>query len=506
MNNSYELVPPPAHAMIESLRGVGYSVEAALADIIDNSLAADAKNVRLHFEFAGADSWISILDDGRGMNEPELRRAMTLGGRSPLDTRTSSDLGRFGFGLKTASFAQCRRLTVASKKGGSRAVRRWDLDLIARPDVNDWRLLSEPAPGSEDRLLGLENEDSGTLVLWERMDRLTAGMLSDDRRSEDAFLLMIDRVEQHLGMVFHRFLEGSHPELKIFINGTDARSRVRPWDPFLAWSPATSITPVERIPTANGLVELQGYVLPHKDQLTEEEFREGAGRDGWTSQQGFYVYRNRRLLVAGGWLGLGEPRLWTREEPYKLARLSLEFPNTADEDWEIDIKKSTARPPRVLKARLTALAETVRSQARQVFAHRGAYGKRAPTADLQSAWTVDEAGSGTRYRINRSHPAILLVLEAAGRDQAVVEQALRLIEETVPVQRIWLDTVEKGEIRKEAFAEAPPPELEGIACSLFKHLTTRVGLSPELARQQLLSTDPFQNYPDIINRLVPEAA
>lgn len=503
---SYEIAAPPAHAMIESLRGVGYTVEAAIADIVDNSLAAGARNVWLRFVFGGPDSWISIVDDGSGMDINELRLAMTLGGRDSLGERSSTDLGRFGFGLKTASFSQCRRLTVASRKNGTVAVRRWDLDVIARPDVNDWRLLLDPAPGSEERLSALDRVDTGTIVLWENTDRLAAGLLANDRRSEDAFLAMVDRVDRHLGMIFHRFLEGTAPDLKIFINGSDARSGVRPWDPFMAGFAATTLSPLERIATAHGVVSFQGYVLPHKDQLSEKQFQEGAGRNGWTSQQGFYVYRNRRMLVAGSWLGLGEPRLWTREEPYKLARLSIDFPNTADAEWEIDIKKSTARPPRVVRPRLTALAETIRADARQVFAHRGAYGKRAPVEDFKAAWSVDETGNGTRYRIARDHPAVIRALEAAGRDRAAVEHALRLIEETVPVQRIWLDTVEKGEILGEASAEAPSPELEEVARGLFEHLTTRVGLSPQMAARQLLATDPFHNHPNFIERLVVATA
>ena len=165
------------------------------------------------------------------------------------------------------------------------------------------------------------------------------------------------------------------------------------------------------------------------------------------------------MLLAGGWLGLGEERAWTREEPFKLARLRLDIPNTADDEWKIDIKKSTARPPPELRPRLKALAGHVRHQARQVFAHRGFYGRRPVATDLKHAWLSVTTGTAAAYRISRSHPAMIRLFEAADLDPGAVEAALRVIEETVPVQRIWLDTVEKGEIRNADFASSPSPQI-----------------------------------------------
>lgn len=498
-STGYELAWPPAHAMIESLRGVGYSVETAIADLVDNSIAAGARNVWLSFRFDGPRSWCSLLDDGRGMNADELRQAMTVGGRSPLEARTSKDLGRFGMGLKTASFSQCRSLTVASRvAGGEVQVRRWDLDYIAQPDVNEWRLLTGPSEEGADRLAALHPLPKGTLVLWEKMDRIAAG-LTHDRRSQDAFLAMVARVEQHLAMVFHRYIEGPGARLRIHIGST----RIRPWDPFMNDHPATSTSPVERIPGAGGMVEFQGFVLPHRDQLDQEAFQRGGGREGWTSQQGFYVYRNDRLLVAGGWLGLGEPRVWTREEPFKLARLSVSFPNTADAEWAIDIKKSSARPPRSVRPRLTALADAVRLEARRVFAHRGAYGRRAPVADLVPAWLSVSTRAGVAYRINREHPAVAHVAELLGPAQTPLAHLLNLVETTVPIQRIWLDAVEQGEARTEV-ADTTAEERQLLletAGALLRHLTGRVGLSTDLAMARLLAAEPFQNHPELIEQL-----
>ncbi len=207
--------PPGASAMVESLRGLGYSTATALADIIDNSIAAHASHVDLTFQWKQRDSTVEILDDGDGMDEQQLDAAMRLGARSPLDERASDDLGRFGMGLKTASFSQARRLTVASRKAGITNCLRWDLDMLASGDDGGggWYLLEGPAPSSESRLSELGSRASGTLVLWEVLDRIvTAGFREQD------YLDLMDRVERHLAMVFHRFLEGSTPRLRLSIN------------------------------------------------------------------------------------------------------------------------------------------------------------------------------------------------------------------------------------------------------------------------------------------------
>lgn len=492
------MVPPPAHALVEALRGVGYSLATAVADLIDNSISAGARNVWLNFAYAGSNSSISLLDDGRGMDSAELVQAMTLGGRNPVEPRDAGDLGRFGLGLKTASFSQCRSLTVASRRNETTAVGRWDLDHVSR--TNDWHLLSSPSPTSPAHLAPLGSLSSGTLVLWEKLDRVINGN-GGAPRSHDSFLASIDRVEEHLAMVFHRYLDGPSADVRVYINGTGDGARIKPWDPFMAESTATISTPLDRIATACGGVELKGFVLPHKDFLTDKEFKTAGGPEGWTAQQGFYVYRNRRMLVAGGWLGLGGDRAWTREEPYKLARLRLDIPNTADEDWKIDIKKSVARPPPELRPRLTALADHVRSQARQVFAHRGFYGRGAAVIDLRQVWRSVDVGSAATYRVDRAHPAIRRVFDAAGSDHSAVEAMLRILEETVPIQRIWLDTMEKGEVRHGGFAGTLSAEVVIVLAGLYRHLTTKIGLSPDLAKKQLLSTEPFQNFPDAVAAL-----
>ena len=169
--------------MIESLRGLGYSTSTALADIIDNSISANACEVDIRFEWNDGDGYIHVLDNGDGMDDPALEDAMQLGAKNPLEERSAHDLGRFGLGLKTASFSQARRLTVSSKaRGGNEtACLRWDLDLLAAPGDEGWHLFEGPDPLSVSRMSPLSDHDHGTLVLWERLDRIiTSGFTVQD--------------------------------------------------------------------------------------------------------------------------------------------------------------------------------------------------------------------------------------------------------------------------------------------------------------------------------------
>jgi hypothetical protein len=495
-----KLLPPSATSLLESLRGVGYSMPAAIADLVDNAITAKAKNIWLQFTWNTTGPWIRMIDDGSGMDSCEIDEAMRFGGKNPLDLRDPSDLGRFGLGLKTASLSQCRRFTVGSRKGGRIQVRRWDLDHLMDP-ARGWELLEEPHSGSESRLKPLGEVGAGTLVLWEQLDGYETRSSGKSRPSESAFLKAAEDVEAHLAMVFHRYLEGPNPGIRIYINGNGDAQRVRPWDPFLLDHPAVIRRPAQTITGTSGPVEVQGIVLPHKDKLSKDEFDKAGGPDGWTAQQGFYVYRNRRLLVAGDWLGLGTGQGWTKEESHKLARIRLDLPNSADAAWRIDIKKSVARPPTDMREDLRKIAEDIRATARRVFAHRGQYGNNPKGPGLVRVWKAVERKDGVSYRIDREHPSVRSVFEAPGCDRAAIENLLRVIESTVPVQQIWLDAADRGDAPEEASGESAPDGLNCVIRSVYRHLTKTTGLSPTAAKARLRSTEPFNLYPTLVDAL-----
>ncbi len=131
--------PPVASTLLEAMRAFGYSFEAAVADLVDNAIAASARSVDVFFPPRG-DAYLAIRDDGIGVTQSELVAAMRHGSRSTLDPRTERDLGRFGLGLTTASLSQARKLTVATKKGALVSGAEWDLHEVA--PLQDWALLA----------------------------------------------------------------------------------------------------------------------------------------------------------------------------------------------------------------------------------------------------------------------------------------------------------------------------------------------------------------------------
>lgn len=481
--------------MIESLRGLGYSTSTALADIIDNSISARASEVDIQFEWNGGDGYVHVLDNGEGMDDASLDNAMQLGARNPLEERSAHDLGRFGLGLKTASFSQARRLTVASKTSGGNATAclRWDLDLLSIPGDEGWHLYEGPDPLSVDRLAPLAGLDHGTLVLWEKLDRIiTSGFTVQD------FLNLQDEVEQHLAMTFHRLLADEGDSLVIRMNG----KRIAPWDPFMEGHPSKAWASPEFGLAGSTDVRVQCHVLPHKDMLNPRELTNASGPAGWIVQQGFYIYRNKRLLVAGGWMGLeADGRSLTRDEPHRLARIRLDIPNSADAEWKIDIRKSSARPPVRFRKQLLRLALETRDKARQVFAHRGQWNPTATNKPVAEAWVAEKSRGSTRYRISRSHEAVVSLLDRAGPFATDLETLLRIIEETVPVQRIWLDTVDDRETPRNGFADAPTPEVFALMQGMFRNLVDHRKLSQDEAKARLMLTAPFDRFPDLVAQL-----
>ena len=494
----YDIVAPDASAMIESLRAFGYDLPTAIADLVDNSISAGARNLWLTFLWDGPASYISIADDGAGMSEPDLVGAMRAGSRSPLIPRTSNDLGRFGLGLKTASFSQCRRLTVASHTSGSRlAIRRWDLDHVQK--VRDWQLLREPASGSLPRLDQISKSSHGTLVLWEQMDRLVSGTDTLDKSDHQRFLELVELVDDHLGMVFHRFLKGKG-SIKIFINGRDDRHRVKAWDPFLEDEPATQAGPTETLQTPGGAVDIQAFVLPHHDRLTRDAHREASGPAGWNAQQGFYVYRNRRLLVPGDWLGLG----FAKEEHYKLARIRIDIHNTADRDWDIDVKKSSARPPSGLRKRLRWIAEEARKKAVAVYRHRGGTSVARQSGPFDPVWVAVNRVGKTGYSINREHPLVARCLAGPTESRVALNALLRLLEEMVPIRRIWLEETEKPDAHAQPFERAADKEITGVIKQVYSALIAS-GLAAGEAASRLHAMEAFAAHAHLVEALLPPA-
>jgi hypothetical protein len=485
----YDIADPLPSAMVESFRAFGYDIGTAIADLIDNSITARANDIWLTFRWDGSDSWISIRDDGKGMGESELINAMRLGSRNPLDKREANDLGRFGLGLKTASFSQCRCLTVRTKACEQEMItRRWDLDYINQ--TGEWRLLHTESIGAANKLLGLESFSSGTIVLLENLDRVVGKAKVSDRKAHDHFLELIESIEKHLAMVFHRFLE--EQILRIWINGQS----VSFWNPFLPDENATQRLPEEIFYIGEERLTVQPYILPHHSKIDQQMLDRSAGPKGWSAQQGFYIYRSDRLLVAGDWLDLG----FQKEEHYRLARIEIDLPNTLDNSWDIDVKKSRARPPTSLKSDFKRIAQITRQRAMEVYRHRGKVLISGSKEENIFPWERIVKHGKVSYAINREHPIVKGVLDGSKKQEKIINALLRILEETVPVQQIWLDSAKAPDCQSQAFETTPSIEVLEVMRQVYQSLCVS-GLSPAQAQQRMMTMEPFQRFKKLVDDL-----
>ena len=479
LDSSFHVVAPRADALMESLRATGYSLPYAVCDLIDNSITAGARNIWLNFRWAGSESRVSILDDGAGMTELELIDAMRIGSRSPLEVREAADLGRYGLGLKTASISQARSLTVATRTARQVGanVKRWDLDHLA--STGDWQLLNVPSETAGDDVNLLSQLEHGTLVTWNKLDRLVGDARSDNVRARRQFHNALRTVEQHVAMVFHRFMV-HRDSVSIWLND----QKITPWDPFIADEAATQRLSPETLGPKDDGIRVIPYVLPHHSRLTGEQHRAAGGPAGWNAQQGFYVYRNRRLLLPGDWLGLG----FLREEHYKLARIQVDLPNSVDHEWDIDVRKSRARSPLRYKDDLRRIAHATRKRAVAVYRHRGKIIARGMRNSPIFVWQRRVKQNKVSYVINREHPLVRDALGADSIDTKALRQILRLVEEYIPVQQIWVDQAEGDESQSKPFESAGQREIVELIRALYNTFIND-GLTHEQALERLLATE-----------------
>lgn len=329
-----ELLPDPVR-MVEGLRDTGYQFNTAVADVIDNSIAADATfvNIQLEMDFRG-NITLKIFDDGIGMDRAELINAMKYGS-NPRPSPAS--LGKFGLGLKTASTAFCRRLSVISRNTADASLVRatWDLDHVRK--TVKWELLidnpTEQEMGEFEDIIG---KGKGTLVIWQKIDRLLKNYMNfNGAPAKKALLKIAGDLRHHLSMVFQRFLDTNDTRarnVKMQLNGEDVLS----WDPFCVDESMIVNEDAPDVELSEGKTakfSMKAFVLPRKEEFSSEEVARNARISN--TNQGIYIYRENRLIHGPDWL-----KMFSKEPHFSLLRVEFSFDHNLDEAFQIDIKKS----------------------------------------------------------------------------------------------------------------------------------------------------------------------
>jgi len=482
-------LPPSAACLSASMRDLGYSLESAVADLIDNSISANATSVDIFCEASAAEPVLVILDDGRGMDAAELLVAMRHGAVNPREDRSPHDLGRFGLGLKTASFSQCRSLTVVSAKDGILSGAEWNLDTIDAAD--DW--IISVLEDKDIQALPYVNRlgSHGTTIIWRKLDRLLEE--ESGNRRDEIVNEKLDVLEKHLSLVFHRFLAGEirgRSRIAITVNGHP----VEPFDPFCRKNTYTRHLPEEIVHIGSATVHLKPYILPHHSNLTAREYDFYQSRSDFISNQGAYIYRNGRLMAWGDWF-----RLIPKGEATKLARVQIDFPNSLDEAWTIDIKKSRSRPPLPVRERLRQIIAQVSGASTTVHRGRGQKLFQEVSAPL---WERYADQSGIRYTLNGSHPLIQRLRDRLDEDGIRhLDLLLEAISASLPVEMVYSDySTNPREVTQAPSVNDVRYQLHDLRCALWGNATGNADAFRDIVR----STRLFDDHGEIVEEYIRE--
>ena len=481
---------PEANILINSMRAMGYTFESAIADVIDNSICAGAKNIKILMPSSALEKDVCIFDDGEGMSYSMLMEAMKYGSNIP--NRKSNDLGRFGLGLKSASLSQCRKLTVVSKKNENITALQWDIDYVEQE--KDWvvKELTSEEIQSLSHVDLLENISHGTLVIWSNFDTL------DTTRGSVYTCLnkLITPLGEYLSLIFHRFLAGKEiSKVNIWINFCE----LTPRDPFLENHQKTRINKKIPIPIqdADGneqIVTAQTFNLPHLSDLSPEDQKLIGGIETMKTQQGFYVYRYYRLIVWGSWFGM------PREELYKYARIKVDIPNTLDDIWHIDIKKQHATIPRKVQERLKTAIQEVTQQSRKKITYRG-----SKTPLEKRLWYPVNNRGVSEFRINREASIFDLIKGIDDKSRKIFDMILDVLESNIPYNDIYNNMASKG--GSLADLPADPEHLANLECMAKLLLQTEM-MAGAVDRKSILdkifADEPFCSAMQIYEKLLEE--
>ena len=335
----------------------------------------------------------------------------------------------------------------------------------------------------------LDNRQSGTLVVWSDLDRILPLQTAEtDENAKRKFSTSLDKVKNHIAMTFHRFIE--EKTIKIFWG----ENEIEAWNPFCFNESKTQEQPTENI---NGGIKMKGYVLPHKNNFSSEQaYKRAEGINGYPAMQGFYVYRGKRLLLAGDWLNL-----FRKEEHYKLVRIQIDLPNSLDSDWQIDIKKSKAYPPAICREQLESYTKAVRSIGAEVYRHRGKILKQRAGQNFQPLWLEKKKDNRWSFMINREHQIIQDLKSLAGeKPEEAIETLLKFLEEAIPTKTIYINEAQGEDTQKTPFSDMDINIVKQTLALMFANQITQ-GKTPEQAKAYLKTIEPFNNYEDLIDEL-----
>lgn len=376
------------------LQNMGYSPAASVADIIDNSIEAKAKNIDILFWEGSSNPTVAIFDDGEGMDRNELDDAL----KYKKDSSSDAKLSKFGFGLKTASFAQCETLTIITKKKNQTNLKSVNSKLETKETnlVNIFKKNKFIEKKFQERC-----SQSGTVIIWEDLSDSITGKNSGDSRSHRLFFEIGQKITQHAATHFHNFMD----DVKICFNNF----AIPKWEPFGTKIENLKIFPEQKIELNNHYVTIKGFVYPKEEEFNDPELYENLGGPlGWFNSQGIYLYREKRLLTHGGWFGLrrGGPNPWQLETKYQRCRITINYDSELDEYFKPNVQKTQSEIPPLIRRDITNYCDEVRKYCHE---KRATIKNQNYEIDEDTDNLLIKNGDG-KYSLNIEHPNIQLLI------------------------------------------------------------------------------------------------
>ncbi len=413
---------PSPKSLIKTLMRVGYDFNMAVGDIVDNSISADAKNIRIFTSLDPQNPTFSIYDDGWGMSEKELYENMKLAAKDPSLERDKNDLGRFGSGMKTASFSQARKLIVISKKKGSKICGAyWDIDEIESSD--SWEVLMSLSEEEINSIYGFDKDmlsETGTVIIWHKIISFKE---TQHTSLENIIANTIDSMSRYLSLHFHKFMQ-LNDKVSFFVN----QRKLSPINPFIKGKGSMDLTP-ENIRGKKGNVEIKPHVLPHPQYLSQSQIDKLGGIDAIYKNQGLYIYRASRLIIAGGWMGLS-----SRNILGNLARVEVNIPASLDDEWSTDVKKSSLQLPVMVQKKLKQICQQPIKKSRGEHMHRG------KKEEVNEYWFINEnkQDNTTKYEVHLKNNELVEIAEKMTRaNRTKLKEFLRNLSKYLPVNHIF---------------------------------------------------------------------
>jgi len=389
--------PDPAR-LIHGLRDTGYDFYTACADIIDNSISANADNIKIKIDLTiDGRKFVYFGDNGHGMDEDDLLNAMRYGAEA---RENLASLGKFGLGLKTASSSVCLKYSVISRNTPNSVLKKltWDLEHVAQ--INQWEMLDEEVTENEVEVFDELCGKVGTLIVWARCDRLLSKAYDNPggTKEKNAINYRVSKLKDHCALIFHKFLNPEDKEyttVTILVNG----EKVTYWNPFYPQRSEQMLPPkftdmkIQLEDGSTHSARIKAWILPHSKDMKKEENSEFAKISN--RGQGFYIHREGRIIHYGGYMGI-----WRADDPHwSLLRIEFDFNHHLDEAFSVDVKKSRITLDPALEEGLKKLLSPAYNEANNRYRRKQAVSVISGVSHNDSNRTITETENTAQVKV-----------------------------------------------------------------------------------------------------------